>query len=59
MSTEPKVPKKDAVKNMREFTKKLREETIAQAKKKAEQRKSKKSEKVAAAGLKKRQDMDL
>ncbi len=59
MSTELKGPKKDAVKNMREFTRKLREETIAKAKKKAEQLRPKKNEQVASPRTRKRQDLDL
>lgn len=38
-----KGPKKDAVKNMREFTQKLREETIIKAEKKAKQLKLRKT----------------
>ncbi len=59
MTETSKGPKKDAVKNMREFTQKLREETIAKAKKKAEQSKPKKNERAAAPGNRKRQDLDL
>lgn len=60
MSTELKGPKKDAVKQMREFTDKLRNEVREKAKKKAEQhKKPKKNEQAASQRSAKRRDLDL
>lgn len=60
MNTNSKGPKKDSVKQMREFVGNLREETLENAKKKAALlRKPKKNEKAASPRVAKRRDLDL
>ncbi len=60
MENENKGPKADAVARMREFRKKLREETLAKAKEKAKKiEKAKKEKQVALPKSGRRKDLDL
>ena len=60
MEKENKGPKADAVARMREFRKKLREETLAKAKEKAKKiEKAIKEKQVALPKTARRKDLDL
>ncbi len=60
MDNENKGPKANAVARMREFRKKLREETLAKAKEKAKKfEKTKKEKHVALPKSGRRKDLDL
>lgn len=60
MTETPKGPKKNAVKNFREFYQKLREDTRSKARKKAEENLKKiKDERAASSGTDKPRDLDI